>query len=452
MNILIPLHGKMTARSLINDNSISALKDSGINPIILVPKDENKFSNQSLEIRRYTKSIFEVNSLSRLLILKRALIAPKNVSMWRHKIFAYDNVVPFPNTIMQIIKYLLFSITPKSFLFHHIALQTEKIYCSIRHNFNDILHDIDIILSPGIGSFGYEKFNPLILYALKHKLPVVSYIPNYDNLSIRGLKGFTPDVVCVWGPKMVCDAGEMQKIPKNRISIIGPILYDSYFHHLNYIKSNFSRQQLLQKYGLEPKKKTILFAFGENNLGNMVLSLNLLRHFPDANVIIRTHPSPRLSSTSLLDSLQYIQNLSNTLLYISNASNNNDLSIKYHTADINELVELIEIADVTISHYSTITLESCILDTPAVEIDYDSFAPNPRRAGLSRLPHNSDILRRKAVFTIDNLSDIKQVIREILSGAKISKENINTYVANECGTIDGKAINRLCKVLSDQIK
>lgn len=448
MNILIPIHGKMTARQFLNEYTYSIFKEYGFNVIPLLSSPKESFPYRTSEIRYFEDVIKIIPKISKVLTIGRSLAVEERVANWRKKIYFHDSIsgAVFSGNIWFI--QMLYAMAPRNQSLYQILSKIEQLYFSTKNELKRLLSDIDIVLNPGIGSLGYAAFNPIIYYALSRNVPTISYIPNYDNLSVRGFRAFCPDVVCVWGKSMKTEAEQIQKIPSERIKNTGSTLYDYYYAYLKKLKTANSNRKLMRKYGLDSQKKTILYAFGENSFGNIKLSVHVIENLLDYNIIIRTHPSPKLSSREFLNAIQILVDRSPASIYVSNAAENLSIRDGTGTNDINELIEILFLSDVVISHFSTISLEACIFGKQVIEVDYDEFAYDPRRSRIAHLPHNSDPMRAKAVTTVSTVEDVFILIENLMQGNGISKSKIKDYVYHVCGCIDGDATKRLCKEIN----
>lgn len=447
MNILIPIHGKMTARQFLNEYTYSYFIDRGFNVIPLLPSKGESFPYEPSEIRYAEAAMPEGMKVQKILTIGRSLAAGPTVANWRKKIYFHDAIstTAFSGNVWAL--QMLYAMAPRNRSIYRFLSQVEQLYFSQRREYKHLLKNIDIVLNPGIGSLGYAAFNPILHYAISRKVPTVSYIPNYDNLTVRGFRAFCPDLVCVWGKSMNDEAEAVQKIPKKRIRNVGSTLYDYYYHHLEKLMQSSSRGALLAKFGLDHRKNTILYAFGENTLGNVKLATHIIEACSRYNLIIRTHPSPNISNREFLQVIRFLAEHGRGPVYVSNAAQNLGLQGGAGSNDIDELIEMLFVSDLVLSHFSTITLESCILKKQVIEMDYDGFAYDPRRSGLSGLPHNTEPLRKKATFTASRMTDIVPMIGEMLRGNGVSEADMDAYVRHICGPIDGRATSRLCEEL-----
>lgn len=94
----------------------------------------------------------------------------------------------------------------------------------------------------------------LVRAAKRHGVPTLGMTKSWDNFSQNGIREKT-DVLAVWSAYMQDEAVRFQNYKKKDIRIVGVPQFDLYAD----IKRTRTREDFLRTYGLDPKRKVILF-------------------------------------------------------------------------------------------------------------------------------------------------------------------------------------------------
>jgi hypothetical protein len=314
------------------------------------------------------------------------------------------------------------------------------------------------VLTPGFGSYGFEFEGFFAREAKSLGLKVVAAITNYDNIVNRGFRGFLPDKVAVWSRLMADEAMHLQKIPASRIDITGPAQFDHLFQPLS-----LSREDYLQSLGLDPQRKTILFAGGVN----ITRYFEIYRLFLDSpafgavsrpNLIIRPYPHSKLLSSPGWQVLEKLFSQKERV-YISNpmstsADNLLASDLKRDLAwgqDADDLYYLLKFSEVMVNIFSTISLEAAICDLPTIHLGYDLYtfghSFDMTTAFQQRQTHNRRELRLQAARIAQDEADLVKQLDLYLEDPSRDREARHAYALSECGYLDGKSSQRLAALL-----
>jgi hypothetical protein len=306
-----------------------------------------------------------------------------------------------------------------------------------------------------MGSYGFEYEGFLAREAQKCGLKAVAAITNYDNIVNRGFRGFYPDGVAVWSQLMADETMSMQRIPASRIEITGPQQFDPYFRPLP-----VGREDYLRRIGLDPAKKTVLFAGGVN----VTRYFEIYRLFVDeqgsapsfpCNVIVRPYPHGKLLLSPGWTVLERLFRASDRV-HISvppiNAADDpvassllGDLSCQDDVID--ELHCQLRYSDVMVNVYSTISLEAAICDLPTIHMGYDLYTFGHKFHILTpfqqRQTHNRRPLRLAASKVARSEIELLAYVEAYLQDRSADKDARYEYALNECGYLDGQCSRRL---------
>ncbi len=467
VKVAIPLFGKMATRSFHTPMFRQAFERERLIPLYWVgphyfrvaPLDPARYFE--LQVDRYSELLGPRTLLRGLAELRRFVVRTETTDL----------------RLRETIDWLLFSEAPvaRSWLFAagmdllrrvpglgRVAVGCEGLL------FRDRIHeetlrreDIGCVLAPGMGSYGFWNEGLFAREARRLHLPVFASITNYDNILNMGYRGFMPDCLAVWSRRMADDAVRLQHISPANIEITGPVQYDRYFGPVG-----INREEFLRAKGLDPARKTILYAGGVNITRYFEIYRLLLDpahgRFPDCNVIIRVYPHAKLLSSpgwrvleGVLSRIRGVY-ISNSLRASADSLTTADLQRDLDWAgDVDELHALLKYADVMINHFSTISLEAAICDLPAVHVGYDEYTfghhYNTSAAFQQRQTHNRRKLRLAAAKVARDEVELVKAVEAYLQDRSIDHEARCEYALSECGYLDGQSATRLAGVLREKM-
>ena len=316
---------------------------------------------------------------------------------------------------------------------------------------------IDQLLLLGIGSVNSEFEGEMTWWARYHNIPVIHIVGNYDSLSSKGFCGVPINRLLVWGPNMHDDAVHMQGITQDRVTEIGSIRYN-----INMNNSIPGKAGFIKSIGLDPGKKIILFAgfvFEYHYFEMLEIYDQLLREGESCQLILRIYPNKILmNSIYLKPLLNYAKKFQN--VYTSFADphyGSGDRDREVLQIEEEELWDSLNCCDVVVNLYSTISLEACIFDKPALNMWYfppssKAFAQDPVYKDYSLLFHNRRLTSYGAIPTANNRRDLVSLIKNALAHPNELTSERHRIVKDECGSLDGKACERLVNICMMEYK
>jgi hypothetical protein len=309
-------------------------------------------------------------------------------------------------------------------------------------------NEYDIFLILGIGTVNSELEGALTRWARHNGVPQIHIIGNYDHPTSKGFRGLFPERLLVWGPQMLEDLVHFHDIPSSRISLIGSIRYNSIEW-----ASLPDRSTFLPSLGLDPAKKTIVFA-GFVYVSQYFEMLNvyqrLLAERVNCQLILRLYPNKVLLNSVYIGALiGFTQLLPNT--YISCADphfKDGDRNKEVLQVEENELWPMLHNCDVLIDFYSTIVLEGAIFDKPCIHMHYVPKTPGAYYqpavpVSYWDLRHNKRLMSYGAVDVVNSRDELVDQIKTNFAEPERYAEARRTMVARECGSLDGYARDRL---------
>jgi hypothetical protein len=298
----------------------------------------------------------------------------------------------------------------------------------------------------GFGSFGAESEGILSWWARNHRVSSVHVVGNYDNLSSKGFRGVPVERLLVWGNNMKQDAMHYHGIPEHKIRIIGSIRYASILK-----RSLPSRDTFLKSINLDTSKKTILFAGSlfEFHYFEALAILDMLQSEGySVQMIIRIYPNKTLMDSPFIKPfIEYSK--SRKEIYVSigdpNYKSTNKGSDPIYIEE-EELWPSIKHCDVLVNIFSTIALEACIFDKPAINMWYfherkKGMLHPPKYVNFSNSIHNRRLMSYRAIKTATSRDEMMTLIKDALLNPAEGKELRAKIVYDECGPLDESVFN-----------
>jgi len=467
IQIAIPIMGKMATRSFHMPHFQTAIQRHGMSPVFLIP--DHYFSLLSLPQGRYLPlhdgeyQAFVRNQklLPHLMTLRRFLTPTQTADLLLREFFESRIFSEAPISKVLLHSFLLNTVRKLPGVGRLSNWLEASLYPTNIQKKNLKHSGIHCVVTPGMGSQGFEVEGLLAREAMALHIPVVAAITNYDNLTSRGFRGFMPDLLAVWSREMAREAIEYHYIPSSRIQITGPIQFDRYFKPLR-----MTREEFLRTKGLDPSRKTILFA-GSRNIFHDYHFYQLLKDqkLPQCNIIFR--PYPVAADIAATSAWRTMRELISTLpsIYLSDPLIESTDTLSAETVqsasfdldgETDALHYLLRYSDVLINFFSTISLEALVCDLPVIHIAYDEYTSGLRAGHLLKFRVKHDLnkkkLRHESTRIAKSPKELLKFIDAYLENRSLDQEKRKEYALFECEYLDGKASERFVSALEALIK
>jgi len=466
IKIGIPLGGKMATRVLHQPSFRNLLMEAGIKPTYFLWS--HYFRSFEFDPEHYMELRVEAydnyDQTHRLLRtmkkLRRFVIITDTTDLRFHEeveSLLYDN--PASEIAAYILFTDLFRRIPKAGNF--LLWLEDKFFLPDFHHHDIQKSELNCILTPGMGNYGFGHAGNFAREAQKMGLPVFSSITNYDNIVNMGFRGFTPTCLAVWSKQMADEVVRLHDLPASKIEITGPLQYDKLTQKLP-----MTREKFLESIGLDPKKKTVFLAGGVNitryfEIYKMfILQKNIL--FSEAvNLVIRPYPHTKILESPGWQVLEEL--FKKEGVYLSNPGSinasgdaNAELRLDLGFDDsVDEITYLLRYSDVMINYFSTIALEAAICDLPVIHVGYDIFTYGHRfhltTAFQQRQTHNKRPLRLAASRIATNEQELVRYVNMYLADHTLDQDARREYAISECGELDGQAGIRLIEMIKSRL-
>ena len=141
----------------------------------------------------------------------------------------------------------------------------------------------------------------LILAAKMKKIPVVSYVPSWDNFSTKGRIITKPDKIFTWNESLKLDAVKIHSCRNSEVEVVGAIVFDGLFEWKKTFKTQVLRDERLRAdYVLYvcSSNSIIEGEIGERDESQLILKTALAlknsKRSKPIKLFIRSHPLGKL--------------------------------------------------------------------------------------------------------------------------------------------------------------
>ncbi|MGC8667519.1 MAG: hypothetical protein ACP5VE_05330 [Chthonomonadales bacterium] len=303
-------------------------------------------------------------------------------------------------------------------------------------------------------STGPYQFNePAVVAAAKVAgIPVVAYIPSFDNITTKNRLVLTYDAYIVWSEdqkrQLQSYYPAAQQVP---VYAVGAPQYDVFFQQ-RFIQT---RAEFCAAIGLRSDRPIILYALGSPNLlkGEADGALEFARwvaqgRFGDAQLIVRPHP--------LFDNGELAQRLAGfgPRVVLQRPVGIEAGCVRSHDATaIREWVNSFRHADVVVNLSSTVSVDAALWDRPVVNLDYDPAPGGPQTPLIRDINHVwchfSPITASNAVWLASNPGELVQAVHTYLAHPELHRAERRRMVEQVCGKVDGHAAERWAQAILD---
>lgn len=220
-----------------------------------------------------------------------------------------------------------------------------------------------------------------------------------------------PDKTAVFGQNYKESLIKNANYKEEWVKVTGNVKYD----FIPKIKEQYNKRDILKELNIKTKKKILLFSsqplVTEQNKQALDIVLKCLKNNPDYYLILKLHPTNPTKNA-----------------YKKAIEDSNLKEIKIVGGC--DILKLISCADVVISELSTILTEAILMNKPAIVIkdDFEGILP-----------------------AADNAEDLNRLLKNISSIEKNLKEKRADFIFKNLYKIDGKASNRIAKLIEEII-
>lgn len=305
----------------------------------------------------------------------------------------------------------------------------------------------DVIVSTG--PFQFEQ--PAVYSAAKALgIPVIAYIPSWDNISTKNRMVFKYDAYIVWNEQVKNELHEFYPHTKEKpVYVIGAPQFDTFRQERFYQ----SREEFCAGQGIDPQLPIIVYAIG---------SPNFLNESPGAEYLAKRIAEGTLGKVQMLVRPHPIHDNAEMKALFSpyepsvklQVSKNAGKQLNKRSQDEGQVAEWINTfrhADVVVNLSSTVAIDAAIFDTPVVNLDFDP-QPGQRDQQLikeinHKWPHFKPVAESGGVYLVNDLDEMVEAVKTYLTNPELHRDERRWMVQHVCGFADGKCGERMADAI-----
>ena len=305
---------------------------------------------------------------------------------------------------------------PKSKLIFNYLVRIQKYFFfplkEIRRQFEEIKPDL-VFSTHLVKRSEYDY----LMLAKSLNIPTLGMVKSFDNITSKGYFACQPDTVIVWNEVMEKELMDLYDYNKNNIIISGVPQHDLYRE-----KPRISRIEFFENIGLDPNKKTILYATNSEFFGvDDDLNINFIQsNLKDLNaqLIVRIHFDDNLERYLNID----LENVYFQVPGIEEGQTSNERVA--HKNFISQLRDTLYFSDVTINTASTMTLDAIACMRPVINFYFD-WEERPYLKSVKRfydLLHYEPIVRFNRKNMANSKEELLALIKQSLSSPNFNQD------------------------------
>lgn len=307
----------------------------------------------------------------------------------------------------------------------------------------------DVIVSTG--PFQFEQ--PAVVSAAKQMdIPVMAYIPSWDNISTKNRMVFKYDAYIVWNEQSKRELHEFYPHSKNvPVYVVGAPQFDV----LRQERFFQTREEFCKEQGLDPGIPIIVYAIG---------SPNFLKEQPGAEYLAKRIAEGALGKVQMLVRPHPIHDNAEMQTLFSpyepavklQVSKNAGKELNKRSQDEGQVIEWINTfrhADVVVNLSSTVVIDAAIFDTPVVNLNFD---PQPGQQDQQLIkeinhswPHFRPVAESGGVWLANDFREVETAVKTYLQDPALHREKRKWIVDYVCGYSDGKGGDRMAEAIID---
>lgn len=266
--------------------------------------------------------------------------------------------------------------------------------------------------------------DPLVKSARLAGVPVVTMVPSWDNLSSKGVLFGSFERVYVWNEVMHNEVRQLYpEHQASQVQIVGVPRFQAYES-----SPRADRNQFLQSLGLDPDRRTILFANtatksfpDQPTVAHHVAEAVSNGELEGAQLLVRCHPHDDSGDYDFLRGLPHVA--------VWPEPGQDQAAFGVQTVppadDLRLLTATLRSADVCVNSASTIALDAAANDVPIVSVAYDGNRkrdyPNSVRSYYD-YTHQRPFIATRASVLVESRQSLIEALRCALENPELRRE------------------------------
>lgn len=290
----------------------------------------------------------------------------------------------------------------------------------------------------------------LIKASKKEKIPVWGMPKSWDNPT-KSVFRAKADKLIVWNQYMYDRCAQYQNYKPSEMEIVGVPQYDFFFEPTRV----WTREKFCEKYGLDPKRKIIVFGSEgklfptDKEIAEILheFIMNNQLHEP-AQLLVRPH-------YGFNDDVKKFTHLIGREHLVVDTHNEKSKDFvdgwDYSDEFSNRFVNTIIHGDIIINTMSSLSLDATITDTPIVSIMFDGHASKPFHASIVKMygyDWNAAVLKTEGTWHAKNKEELLKSLNTYLQeGPQIKKMEREILRKQFCEPLDGNVGKRYAQLV-----
>lgn len=271
------------------------------------------------------------------------------------------------------------------------------------------------------GMFYLSKKHGIPCVTMQHGVGLnnIGCIHDKGEISYKIMQPFKcqlPTTTFVFGQYFKNMLEKQGSYPRNGVVVTGSPKFDR-------TTNSFDKKWYLKQIGLDENKKTIVFATSPTDKSNRDAMMNAIMHIKkkisNIQLIIKIHQGENLKDYEIVNKIEGIALLRDSDLY-----------------------QILNTADIFITHLSSAGLEAMIFDKPVIILN------------LTGLPDRINYVKDCVAFGAYSIEQLENTINDLINKNTYLKirKRVKKYVYKTTYKSDGKATERITKIISSLIK
>ncbi len=434
--IFITSFHSLISRNILQTEILPILIKSNVRVVLIVPEQKisfykKHFGNKSIIIKGVSipKKRFE----NILYFISLSLVGVNN------------HIVDDLKTERRYLKYYLahsVNLLSRFFFLHKFLRFITKVY--LRVDTFDLLftqYQPNLVFATDIF---YREDRALVIEAKRRNISAIGMVRSWDNATTKGVLLSVPNYLITPNNVLKEEMVSIHKVPAQKITITGVPHYDL-------IKTDrTTREEFFEHMGLDPKKKTILFAPGGKILykhdGEI---LAYLKKCVDSGAfnhpvqfLVRFPPGDTGDTQSVNGDVNFV--IDHPGINVSGRKKDSEM-----TVDENDrLNDSIMYSDVVVTLVSTMVIDGTVFQKPVVVL---SFEPKEELVDsihkFIHVTHFKKLLNSQLVTVSRSSEEFVAHMNEYLDNPEKNKPQRDALIAQYAHVLDGNSARRVTEIL-----
>jgi hypothetical protein len=462
-NIFFIVYGGFSSRFLLQTDIFNNMLGHGYKIIIVSPNSNDKNFQKDYERPNVVFEFFEQEAIEQIrntklykfFYITRSMVLPKKYGietlLEKERIFKIK--LKNESIVSKLLNYLL--IFTAHFLRSYSAARKAFIALEgfiFKEKFHNKIFDIykpDMMIIADLGTI--DKSNFILREARARRVPIVSIILSWDNLTSKGIGSVKPDFAVAWNENMQDELVNYHNIPIDCCFTGGVPHFDVYYKKPSVL---LTEDELRIKLDIKSSNKIITFGTSSPSMfkENIRIINFLLEHMDDnsfleeLHLVVRLHPAyiTRMDESHVISDVNELTILKekypDSLTINKPIMKSRDYWYELPIEDMILIGSLFKHSSLLVTQFSTLMLEAAIFDLPIVNVGFDNFRGSSMKSyQVAERTHLKRILEKNFTRVAKTEKDLLIEINRYLDNSRLEQQERNQIRFSEGGPNKGNA-------------